>query len=268
MPPLFAPTERSRAITVNPDRVFAWQLCVAAVLAFGHWVGLQDILHGLVAHERFVSQYLDLNGEGTPAAYFSALALLATALVAWFLAAHATAKADQRFWALAALLLAFFSLDEAVSVHEGFVVIGERVFPREGIFFFAWWAPYVLALSPMLAILLPGLFRLPPATRRALVLGGALFVTGALGMELAESEIAARAVAFPPGSASYDMLYRQIDWLVFVEECLEMVGVAVVLRGLLIHAGRYAPAMTLAVAAPPPGRAALQQPHAPVHEPY
>jgi len=267
MPPLYLPSQRSRAITLQPDRIFLWQLGVIALLMLGHWIGLQGYLQGLIAHERFVSQYLDLNGEGTPAAYFSALSLLATALVAWFLSANADQKADRRFWGLTALLLAFFSLDEAVSVHEGFVVIGERFLPREGIFFFAWWAPYLLALAPLLAVLVPGLLRLAPSTRWSLVIGGALFVTGALGMELAESEIAARAVTHPPGSPYYEMLYRQIDWLVLAEECLEMVGVAIVLRGLLIHAGRHAPPAAVAVAPATRRRVAQHAADAPLHGP-
>lgn len=234
-------------IVLRPTRLFALQCAIIVALALGHAAGMPLLASTNETVVKFFHQYLDLNAEGTPAAYFSALGFLATALVAWYLRREAKEGRERRFWTLTALLLAFFSLDEAASIHEGFVVVGRQFVPQEGIFYFTWWAPYLLLLAPVLLVLLPGLMRLPARTRRGLIAAGCLFLAGALGLELIESKVADQITA-APGAAETLRLRFQFAWLTLVEECLEMVAVALALLTLLRHAAAFAPDAAIRVA--------------------
>lgn len=238
-------------MTLSPRRIFFWHCVVIVVLALGHLAGMPTLARPESVAEKFFHQYLDLNSEGTPASYFSALALLATALTACLVARGAATAPERRFWLMTALLLAFFSFDEAASIHEGFVVIGKAFLPQHGIFYFTWWVPYVLALTPVLAILAPGLLRIPAEVRNGLMLAGALFVTGALGLELVESRLADAAAAATAHTSQLLRLRYGFALLTLAEECLEMTAVAIALRTLLRHAARTAPDISLRIAIDP-----------------
>lgn len=235
----------ARPLDLCAGRLFFWHCAAIAAFVAAHLAGLQLLAGRGPVSEKFFHQYLDLNSEGTAATYFSALGLLAAALVSAHLARRAPSKASRRFWLLAAALLLFFSVDEATSIHEGFTVIGKAVRPQEGVFYFAWWAPYLVALAPVAALMAPGLWRLESRTRVGLLLGTALFLAGALGLELVESGIAEQIAAGVGTTAPLETLERRFALLVAAEEALEMLGVAVALNVLLRHAAEVAPHATL-----------------------
>ncbi|KAF0172070.1 MAG: hypothetical protein FD124_1994 [Alphaproteobacteria bacterium] len=228
-------------LDLRPNRIFVLQCAAIALFALAHLAGLLALADAGPVAEKFFHQYLDLNSEGTPAAYYSALGFLATALVAGHLARHERARRAQRFWMVAALLLAFFSVDEAASIHEGFQVIGRLFLPQKGIFYFAWWAPYLAVLTPVVVALAPGLLGLPRRTRNMLILAATLFLTGALGLELLESRVVDAAVTAAAGGGEHARPTHTFALLAMVEECLEMLAVALTLRALLRHAAETAP---------------------------
>jgi hypothetical protein len=232
------------ALKVND--VFRGHLVIIALLAAGHTVFV--ILLGETppfSAER-IRTFFDLDMEAAPGAYFSALAWLAVAG-----AALLHVREDRLFWYLVAALAAVMSLDEAVRIHERFTAIGERITPASGVFTISWWAIYPLVLAPALVVGARGFFRLDTATRNRLLIAGALFVVGAVGLEIAESLatdafIVENGLRGPQGTnwSEFDFaldtrgadLKRLMDRLVVVEEGLEMIGVALALRALLLRA--------------------------------
>lgn len=216
--------------------------CAAIVLfALAHLAGLFMLADAGPTAAKFFHQYLDIDSEGTPGAYYSALGFLATALVAGHMAHHESGRSQRRFWAVTAFLLGFLSIDEAASIHEGFQVLGNFIVPRTGIFYFSWWAPYLLALAPVLAVMTPGLLSLPKQTRNTLVISGAIFLTGAVGVELIEAAAYDQIVSMAPDNPALVPLTQRFKLLAMVEECLELLAVALVLRALLRHAAIAGP---------------------------
>ena len=187
-------------------------------------------------------QLLDVNGEANIPAYFSTMLLaLATALLYIIGAATKSESPKQaRPWLALAIVFLYLSADEAARFHEM-----ARDVPREalpdwgGIFHWQW----VIFAIPAVAILglafLRFLVGLPVDTRRLFVLAGAMFVTGALGLELVAGALL-HADAAP-------------IWLTVgesVEELLEMLGVILFIHALFRYIRLHLPRIELAVDRP------------------
>ena len=249
-------------MTLDARRVFFWHIVVIACLAAAHLIVtivLRD--NPVLGHDK-VQALFDLDSEAGPGAFFSSLALLACAGMTALISRDAADPPIRRFWTLCAFLAAYLSLDEAIGIHEKFSVIAHLVTSGRGIFTIGWWVIYPFVLAPFLAIGLPGLFRLDPATRHRLVLAGLVFVSGAVGFEIVESlsrdafvtifhlrhgneiDWSAYGAALSTHGASFQ---REQHGLVLFEETLEMTGVALALRALLIHAAALGSAMAVRV---------------------
>lgn len=122
------------------------------------------------------------------------------------------ASRDVRAWWSLAAIFAFLSLDETIELHER---LG-GLFEGRGVLYFGWIVPAAF-LVVLLGLSFLGLLRgLETADRRRFVLAGALYVSGALGMELPLGWWAERA-------GDDNLAYGLIDWL---EESLELTGAA------------------------------------------
>ncbi len=124
----------------------------------------------------------------------------------------------RRYWVVLAVGFTYMGIDEALEIHES---LGGLVGGR-GVFYFDWVIPAGLAAAAIGAWFIPFLLRLPAGTRRWFVVAGALYVGGALVMEL--------PLGFVTEQYGDDNIaYASID---FVEETLEMLGASVFLLAL------------------------------------
>ena len=131
------------------------------------------------------------------------------------------APMPRRWWALAAIFF-YLSLDELAEIHENLNGLAG------GAVYFDWIIPAAAALVLLGTLYVPFLRHLPAATRRAFVLAGALYVGGALLMELPLGWWAAHA-------GEENVGYAMIDW---AEETLELAGAALFLAAVRSHAAR------------------------------
>lgn len=113
------------------------------------------------------------------------------------------------------------SLDEAIEIHEylGWLVDGE------GVFYFAWVIPAGAIVAALGLFYLPFLRRLPAGTRWRFVAAGAIYVGGALLMEL--------PLGYWVEHHGDDNLgYGLIDW---VEETMELAGLSLFAVAIARH---------------------------------
>ena len=132
-----------------------------------------------------------------------------------------TTETRRAHWASLALLFAYMSLDEAIELHEHLAYVYEG----EGVLHFGWVVPgaaLVLAIGLAFARFL---LSLPAPTRTRFVIAGALYVGGALAMELPLG-------AWVDAHGDDNLGYGVLDW---IEETLELVGASVFLVALLRH---------------------------------
>jgi hypothetical protein len=164
--------------------------------------------------------FLSLSYEGNlPTWYASALLLLcALVLAAVAGAARRAGEAGGRAWGVLAAVFAFLSLDEAVGLHEHLALL-----ELSGVLFFSWVVPAAALVLAGGALCVPFLRALPPRRRGQFLLAAALYVGGALLMELPLGWWTERA-------GNDNLPYALID---HVEEALELLGAGHFLAALV-----------------------------------
>ena len=208
-------------------------LIVAAslVTTYLHYVlGYESVL-GLV-------DQFDLDREGNLPAWFSAMMLTACAvlLFAIYLAKRRRRDAQTACWGGLAAIFLYLSVDEASGLHELTFSLAHAFFDLTGALYGGWMIPFGALLLVFAAFYLRFLLNLPRRFQVLFVLAGALYVGGAIGMELVSWEYRWSVMEATPGdfdakvAASKDMTYTL---LVIAEETMEMLGAAVFLHALL-----------------------------------
>ena len=179
----------------------------------------------------------NMNREGNIPSWYSSITLLAAAGLLWLIArthrmGHLPFVRQLRALAMIFVLL---SLDEACSIHEMMLLAtGGR-----SVFHYAW----VMAATPMVALLgfayLRLLLWLPARSRMLFIVSGALYVGGALGMEMLDGWWASL-------HGDNNLVYALLTTL---EEALEMSGVALFIYANLDYLRRLqSPCSSLASA--------------------
>lgn len=93
-------------------------------------------------------------------------------------------------WLALAAVVAVLSFDEYASLHETFSGPFRDTFGGPRAFYFGWVVPGTVFVAAVAALSLPFLATLGHRTRRLFVLAGAIYVTGALGLEFIEGVVA------------------------------------------------------------------------------
>lgn len=158
-----------------------------------------------------IVEAFSLSYEANVPTWYASVLLFSCGALLGVVAHHAyrVASRDRHRWALLAAIFVYISLDEAVEIHEH-----AAYFDTGGVLYFSWVIPAAIVVALVGLAFLPFVRRLPPLTRRRFVIAGALYVGGALGMELPLGWWTER-------SGDQNLGYGLIDW---VEESLELAG--------------------------------------------
>lgn len=222
----------TKKISLAPSAL-AWRLALVALLLMAGNIGLQ--LLRLHWHYEYFSGLalarvlVDLDGENNlPALFSTALLLSASVLLALIarLERHDGAP-DATKWTLLAIGFLLMGMDEALALHEHLIaplraLLGGR---QLGIFYFAWVIPGIVLVAALGAFFLPFLSRLPRSTAVAFVLAAAIYLGGALGVELVEGW-------WREGHGHRNAVYHL---LVSLEEGMEMLGTVFFIHALLLY---------------------------------
>ena len=178
-----------------------------------------------------VRRMFDLDGEqNVPAMYSSALLFLAGVLLLIMASCHRhCGEQDAWMWFALGGIFGYLAVDELVGLHERLSRVLRFVIPGRGLLRFTW----VVAAIPGVALLgivyRRAVWALPERTRWQFILAGAVFIGGAVGIEMLGGwclESSGRGFAYHA--------------LVAVEESMEMLGVIIFIRALVEHiAGRF-----------------------------
>ena len=219
-----------RQISIHPTTV-AWRLgFVAASLVA---INLAMQFYRLIAHQEHVPalSLFTLDGEhNIPALFSTALLIAASGLLGLIaMLARRERSPDTIKWVVLAAGFALMGLDESMSFHERLIDPMRSMLGGQhlGIFFFAWVVPAMILALALGAYFLPFVLRLPRASAFAFVISAAIYLGGALGVELVEGW-------WREGHGHRNAMYHA---LVSLEEGMEMAGVILFIRALLSHLG-------------------------------
>jgi hypothetical protein len=135
-------------------------------------------------------------------------------------------KTKEKFhlhWIALALIFFILSADEAISFHEKVSEILGTKLHTTGIFYFAWVIPALALLLIGFIAYIPFLWSLPANTRLLMMFSGAIFVSGAIGIEMVSG-------AYTEQHGVETLVYRLMTNL---EEGLEGLGVALFIWSVL-----------------------------------
>lgn len=254
----------TRKLSLDPTAI-AWRLAWVVALMVAANLGLQA--YRLATHQDQVSglALVAMDGEqNLPALFSTGLLFCASALLALIAVLCRRDRAfDVSKWAMLAAGFLMMALDEALSFHERLIEPMRALLGRQqlGIFFFAWVIPGIALVAALGAFFLPFVLRLPRRTAIAFVVAAAIYLGGALGVELVEGW-------WREGHGHRNLLYHVFSSL---EEGMEMSGIIVFIHALLRHIAwrfgevRFAfvgvPLSVAAEAEPPsqPGQSAIDQ---------
>lgn len=222
-------------ISVSPRRVFrvllgiVLGLCLANLSAqFARYFLGRGALWGF-------TRVIDIDYENTIPAWYSSVALL---LCSVLLAMVALTKRQQRdrfkkHWAGLSAIFLLFSIDEAASLHELLIEPVRNLLKADGYFYFAWVIPGIAFVLLVTGLYWKFLANLPVKTRNLFVLAGAIFVGGAIGVEMLGGNYLQENAA----NISYENFAgwrgMGVALILTLEEALEMIGVAIFVYALL-----------------------------------
>lgn len=214
---------RSGRVTPSHDPARRLLLCLVLMstsLVVAHLLTMPLRLSDPPAYPAFLWSLFSLSAERGIGTWYAVVQLALGAALAWR-AGEAGAEADRRtWWRLLAGLLLLASAEEVLGFHEYLDKLIHVPAVAESVSF-TWvllGAPVGLGLALLFARFLIGL---PVGVRTLIVAGGALYLVGAVGMEVVGGAFIAG------GQASA----RLISVLGAVEEGLELIGAALVVGG-------------------------------------
>jgi len=189
-------------------------------------------------YQRGLNWLFTLDLEGNLPAWYSSTAL---ALAATLLSLIGARKKDQgasyaNHWFALCIIFFYLSIDEAISIHEKAGSIFAP-FQLTGVFYYNW---VILGIGFVVVVglsYLRFLMALPPVHRWRFICAGTVYVTGALAVEMIEARWAS---LHGPGN----LIYATFVW---IEETLEMVGVAVFIYALWVYIEEEIASMILTV---------------------
>jgi len=164
-------------------------------------------------------RHISLDGELNIATWYSSALMLSAALLA-LVARHFDPVAKQRpYWLAISVVMLLMSIDETASFHESFITILEDWSRHSDYLHFAWVVigiPFVIAFA---LGSIPFLLRLARRTAVLFVVSGALFVFGALVMEMIDGAIQVRlgaeSLAYRVG-AMFEDAFELVGMTLFV----------------------------------------------------
>ncbi len=200
--------------------VFALLTCAAALALIGFTA---ELLYAQGKLSPDATAFLSLSAEHNLPTWYATCLLFwcSLSLVETGLSARARAQPHAHTWLFLAAGFLVMSLDEAVEIHE---LLGGLVEGR-GVLYFSWVIPAAALVVAVAAICVPFLRALPGATRHRFIAAGALYVGGALLMELPLGLWTER-------HGADNLTYAVLD---LVEETLELAGASLFIAALEAH---------------------------------
>jgi hypothetical protein len=221
-------------IIINPARVVKRMFIIVSFLLIMHLISL--FLNSTLQKQHlteFFESHFNLAHEMSFPNFFSACLLLTASALLFYIPRVRTAKKklkNKLYWIILGCLFLFLSLDEATQIHEELMVtVKERIFNRTGFddlsgyLYMPWVIPYLLLVLVVGISFLKFLVHLEKRTRNLFIISGAVYITGALCLEMVEGHF---AKYYGIDSAGY-------LFCVTVEEIMEMSGIIIFIYSLL-----------------------------------
>ena len=207
----------------EPKRFAGSLLIVALTLVASSLVIKLTQLHFDPPHMRTLISLFYVDSEHNIPTWYSSMLLLTAALclgtITFLVKQTQHDKRAFRYWGLLSLLFVCLSLDEVSQIHERPIVPLRNALNAGGLLYYTWVIPGILFVGAVPIYFWPLLKSLPAEVRNGMIIAGAIFVGGAIGVEM----LSGLAADHSAGAATEDTTLYVLA--VSVEELMEMTGV-------------------------------------------
>ena len=192
-------------------------------------------------HLRGFIQGFYFDAEANLPSFYSTIAIVFCSVLLWRIGSLAAEKARKQsfYWKFLAVIFLLLAMDEFGSLHEFMIQplrgLMDRASFDSDYLYFAWFIPYIVLLLLLGLLFVRFLFKLPSQTRFLFLLGGFVFVSGAVGMEMVGGKYWSEQGWAIDGSDPVDLRYALI---ITLEELLEMLGIVIFIFALSRYYGR------------------------------
>lgn len=219
-------------LQISPTRLIRFFIVVIAALVVLSTIG-QIARHVFDRGNVFgLVPLVYVDEEANIPTVYSAFAWMLCSLVSAMIAIDKRQVGDRftKYWQGFALIFAFLALDEAASIHELLMQPARALVDATGLLYYAWVIPGGIFFLLFALSCFKFVRTLPIKTQVLMMLAGATFVMGAIGMEMIGGW---HNEAF---GFQADLTYVLIAT---IEETLEMLGVLILLYALLSYMGTH-----------------------------
>lgn len=234
-------TNTSPTVKINSKYILIFLIAVIALLvSLSIWgqhmrfFGVADIRGSW--HEFLIDQMINnfyLDYEGNVPSYANALLLFIPSLLLAGIGAWKSSIRDKfRFhWNGLALIFFLLSIDETASFHEELIKPMRAVFGSEGVFYFAWIIPGMIAIALFGLTYLMYFLHLENKFKLLFFLALGVYLGGVIGGEMVSGYFAANL-----GIKNYTYAV-----VASIEESVEMIGCSLIIYSLLEYIKHYLP---------------------------
>ncbi|MEG4453817.1 hypothetical protein [Microcoleus sp. N9_A1] len=220
-------------IPLAPGAVTQFLLRVVTCLAVLSFLSEMTVyfLPGSPSDNYLVKVFSVDSERNIPTAY-SVLALLFSSLLLGTIAyaKNLDSSPYKNHWKILSFIFLYISIDEAGQLHENLInPMRSLLNATTGFLYFTWIVPFGFLVAIFLISYSKFMLHLPAPTKKLFVAACALYIGGALGMELVGG--------YQASTVGEDNIVYQI--IVTLEESLEMVGIVVFIHGLISYIKTY-----------------------------
>ena len=196
-------------------------LTAAGILAVAGFAAEIAYLQGKLSAD--ATAFLSLSAEGNLPTWYASclLSWCALSLIDAGRTAQSTGQRHARTWFYLSALFFSMSLDESVELHEHLAELGDG----HGLLYFSWVMPAAAIVMAVGGACVPFLLALPRQTRNRFIVAGAVYVGGALVMELPLG-------LWVEQHGDDNLVYAGLD---LMEETLELIGASLFLVAVRAH---------------------------------
>lgn len=219
-------------LELSPRRIVrALAACVGVLTVLSYSIRYYEIRYGDRAGE--LNRLFWVDAEANIPTFFSALVLVFGAVLVgrMALAERRSGGAFARHWTGLALIMLFLAVDESTALHEMLIEPVRDALGTSGYLRFAWVIPGSIAVAVFVLAYVRFLRSIPRETAVRMVVAGAVFVAGALGLEMVGGQF----------KTVYGEISRKYITVASAEELCEMLGALLFVRAMLRHLERLAP---------------------------
>lgn len=210
-------------LNISPQKIIKIFITIVLILTTLSVIG--QFYKYFLGHDRYLVTLTNLDAEWNLPAWYSSNSLLLCSLLLSIIS-FAKKSSGNRFYlhwlALSAIFL-LLAMDETIQFHEQTITPLRTLMGTSGIFYFAWVIPAAVLLLILGLAFLKFLKNLPGRTRILFLVSGAIYVGGAMGLELV-------AGSYFSSNGQENMTYAMLTNL---EEFLEMAGILIFIYALM-----------------------------------